>query len=125
MTQTSPQDEFAVEWFVSREGVERGPLALFVLRQHASDGALRPTDLVWRRGEAPTTAAEVSGLLHAAEEVPPRAEPIPTDGNYLVRHWRGDVSLGLSYWLNTVVLGAVVAAVAHVATEAGAGGVDP
>lgn len=35
-------------------------------------------------------------------------DPAELEGNYLVRHWRGALSLPKSYWLNGVILGAIV-----------------
>lgn len=36
----------------------------------------------------------------------------PRRGNYVVRHWRGQISLGVSYWVNSVLLGNVAPLVA-------------
>lgn len=36
------------------------------------------------------------------------SDPAELEGNYLVRHWRGALSLPKSYWLNGVILGAIV-----------------
>ncbi len=36
------------------------------------------------------------------------AAPEQRRAGYIVRHWRGDLSLGISYWLNGVLLGNVV-----------------
>lgn len=35
-------------------------------------------------------------------------DPTELEGNYLLRHWRGSLSLPKSYWLNGVLAGAVV-----------------
>lgn len=37
-------------------------------------------------------------------------EAAPSTGNYFARHWRGELSLGVSYWLNGLVLGNVLVA---------------
>lgn len=46
--------------------------------------------------------------------IPLRLQP---EGNYIVRHWRGELSLGQSFWVNTVVInmlcGAAFALLAH------------
>lgn len=36
----------------------------------------------------------------------------PENGNYLVRHWRGQLSLPVSYWLNSVLLALVLSLIA-------------
>jgi hypothetical protein len=43
-------------------------------------------------------------------------------GSYVARHWRGDLSLGISYWINCVLLGGMFGVVAHVVFEILAGG---
>jgi hypothetical protein len=47
--------------------------------------------------------------LYATTATPgkPQAAQAPA-GNYVVRHWRGDLSLGLSYWVNLVLLTAAI-----------------
>jgi hypothetical protein len=37
-----------------------------------------------------------------------RCRPMRTSNNYLVRHWRGELGLGVSYWVNSVLLIAAV-----------------
>jgi hypothetical protein len=37
-----------------------------------------------------------------------RCRPTPTSNNYLVRHWRGELGLGVSYWVNSLLLMASV-----------------
>ena len=34
-----------------------------------------------------------------------RYRPAAARGNYVTRHWRGQLSLGVSYWVNSVVIG--------------------
>jgi hypothetical protein len=38
----------------------------------------------------------------------PQCRPTPTSNNYLVRHWRGELGLGVSYWVNSLLLMASV-----------------
>ncbi|GKQ56086.1 RDD family protein [Bradyrhizobium sp. Ce-3] len=49
--------------------------------------------------------------------------PLPRRANYLVRHWRGELSLPVSYWVNGTVLGAglgvVIGVLGHVLNERG------
>ena len=79
----------------------------------------------------PMTLAELDGRVPPRREQPPRRSSFapapppalaaartpewtpagraaPGDGNYLLRHWRGDLPLGLSYWVNTVLVGALL-----------------
>ncbi len=39
----------------------------------------------------------------------------PTQANYFVRHWRGELALPISYWVNGVVIG-ILLAVLSIAT---------
>ncbi|WP_167529033.1 RDD family protein [Bradyrhizobium macuxiense] len=49
--------------------------------------------------------------------------PLPRRANYLVRHWRGELSLPVSYWVNGTALGAglgvAIAVVGHLLNERG------
>lgn len=47
--------------------------------------------------------------MTSPESGDPAAAPMwpSTEGNYLVRHWRGELPLGVSFWINGLVLGTV------------------
>ena len=45
----------------------------------------------------------------ADDAIPTQPPSTPQRSSYLVRHWRGDLSLARSYWLNTALLGFVLA----------------
>lgn len=48
------------------------------------------------------------------------SEPLPSpplSSNYFVRHWRGECSLGISYWLNGSVLAGIVPAILTAAVD--------
>lgn len=46
-------------------------------------------------------------LMGAASVSEPPSAPV-LSSNYFVRHWRGELSLGITYWLNGVVLAGIV-----------------
>jgi hypothetical protein len=125
------------EWFVGRNGRRVGPHRLETLRAGAAKGKLRPDDLVWHEGmanwsradtvadlidafpksaAAPTTAVAKDEHLTGAA---PGAQPErASTSNYILRHWRGALSLPVSYWINYFFVG-VVCAIAVSALSAG------
>lgn len=113
----------STQWFVGRKGRRLGSYRFAALQQLAERGKLRPNDLVWTEGMAGWQRADaIEGLLLpttaeslpiAVREVatrtvvrakPARAALVPTArsvrASYLLRHWRGDLSLPVSYWVN-------------------------
>ena len=64
------------EWFVTRDGAERGPLSSRKLRSLAGSGDLNPDDLVRRSDrDRPVRAGSVAGLFDGSENGPP---PLPS-----------------------------------------------
>jgi len=95
------------------------------LRQRIANGVVDPDTRVWRPGMADwTPAKDVPGLfippLKAsstldANSPPPQSPPVLKSGgqsSYILRHWRGELGLGISYWVNcilgTMILGIAV-----------------
>jgi len=63
------------QWFVIRDGQERGPFDDATLKQLASSGKLRPQDQIRRSdSSAPYVAKDIKGLFANTKEAPP---PIP------------------------------------------------
>ena len=93
-------------WYIGRNGERLGPFDEPTLRAMAAHGEIGPQDLVWRAGEADwREAASVPGLLAARTPSGPPDADLPTTttgtaGNYFTRHWRGELSLPISYWVN-------------------------
>jgi hypothetical protein len=112
------------EWFVTREGRRLGPYTFATVRELAARGKLRPDDSLWTEGLPPggrradaiveiwmhariepqPAAQEVQGPAPAQNTAAPLPEAPAEDANYLVRHWRGALSLPVSYWVNGVLL---------------------
>jgi hypothetical protein len=42
---------------------------------------------------------------------PPSQVATPARANYLIRHWRGELALGVSYWINTVIVNLLLAVI--------------
>jgi hypothetical protein len=115
-------------WFIGREGKQLGPYRYDSVRLVATNGKLRPDDLLWTDGMPDWTRADaipdLAPFLHKeapspAASMPPSAAPPPAEAqsapaegekkqaakaNYLVRHWRGEFSLPHSYWVNSVLV---------------------
>jgi hypothetical protein len=72
-------------------------------------------------------AADALGVAQPSAAAPPPAvvlpPPLPRPANYFVRHWRGELSLPVSYWVNGTALGAglgvAIAVVGHLLYERG------
>ena len=118
----------SMRWHLAREGKSYGPYDLSVLVEAVRKTILGKSDLVWRSGwDSWQPAHSVPGLfappdLGTLESLFPgsmQAAPTgvsnggaPDDGkierrkqkianpNYFVRHWRGELSLPVSYWIN-------------------------
>lgn len=117
-------------WYIGHEGASRGPFEEARIREMIAAGELGPSDLVWRPGASGwMEAGQVEGLFRpppleegaaapapeqAAEASPWQAVGGPAEPsapaaaeprrNYLRRHWDGDLSLGISYWVNGVLV---------------------
>jgi hypothetical protein len=99
------------------------------LRRRIARGLVDPATLVWRPGMPRwQPAGDVPGLFSPPPVVPsiaaddPAAPRSPQAGarrlRYIVRHWRGDLSLGISYWINGVLLSTIVAVPAVIMASA-------
>ncbi|CAA9376954.1 MAG: hypothetical protein AVDCRST_MAG64-359 [uncultured Phycisphaerae bacterium] len=71
----------AGQWFYTSNGGQAGPVDTADLRRLVGEGALRPTDLVWREGLAEwMPASQVPGLFGAAEGEAAAAD-VSTEGS--------------------------------------------
>ena len=113
-----------MEWYVARKKKTEGPYSDFQFHRLAQEGAITPADLVWYTGRQEfIPACEVRNLFATASPARPlpvwlsdyieSAEPIlsgdsqilsPRKTSYLRRHWRGDLSLELTFWVNGAIL---------------------
>ena len=121
-------------WYVLRDNAQCGPYCFATLLQAAKLDIIARTDLIWRPGwgswhEAGTVpglfaaafallaeAPQPSAIPDAAIRRPDGATDGPCEGdeqvcpgrNYFTRHWRGALSLPVSYWLNNLLAMALV-----------------
>jgi len=124
-------------------GRQLGPITSARLGDLVRQGHVKPKDLVWTVGYGDWMAAErVPGLFPDLAPASPSAPPETEDRfpraansneqsksattrvpgilrrNYFVRHWRGELSLPVSYWVNGFLGNAlVVAFVAFIRTS--------
>jgi len=113
-------------YFIGRDQKQHGPYPFYVLLEAARRDVIKKADLIWRPGwDEWRPAADVDGLFppSAFDGLATHAQPSPAGidqseaaspnektavgpqvaqgkRNYFVRHWRGDLSLPVSYWLN-------------------------
>jgi hypothetical protein len=90
------------QWFVFVRGQELGPFhlnqLLELLGKLPPDALLRCGDGSWMRpGELPANAPGSASTVNQASK--PTADH---KRNYFVRHWRGELSLPVSYWINGI-----------------------
>jgi hypothetical protein len=127
---SSAAENNRTDWYILRGREQSGPHPLSLVRDAARGGSLSKYDLVWKPGwDDWRDAGSVDGLFDPHEialEMPsggappipadaPSASPEPvlapppvpskppqTNANYLVRHWRGELSLPMAYWVNGI-----------------------
>lgn len=134
--------EDPIDWYILRDRQQSGPYTRAFVRDAARGGGLARHDLVWRPGWAEwRDAGTVDGIFDApadgppvpanarssspppviapqpASAPPPSAGPAPARSNYLVRHWRGELSLPMAFWLNGLVIGGLAAGLLGAATH--------
>jgi hypothetical protein len=114
-------EEKTNEWHFHTAAMgQTGPVRLADLQSLVRNGQVGPSDLVWTSTmtawmpasqvlelfAAPSAAPGAVPAVSAASVTPASlAPPIPpAGGNYLVRHWRGDLPLGISFWVNGFLL---------------------
>jgi hypothetical protein len=119
-------------WYYTANGEQAGPVTLEALQQMARDGRLQQSDFVWTShmaGWEPASSVDELWTQPAARppSLPPRvaatevwSQPASASsatsaidapsvrtrstGNWIARHWRGDFSLPISYWVVGVLL---------------------
>jgi len=86
-------------------------IPLLIAALFAADSIIRRRDAFYDRF-AGTRVLRLDGKNAAVAMAAVAAPPLPPQAarsrNYLVRHWRGELSLPVSYWLNGTVSGLVV-----------------
>jgi hypothetical protein len=106
-------------WYLLHNNKQHGPYPFSVLLEGANKGRLTQSDRVWRQGwQTWQEASTVPGLfipLPATNRTNGAVERADqAHRNYFVRHWRGDLSLAVSFWINGFLVNAVLLAVALV-----------
>ena len=118
-------------WYYTDNGEQAGPITFEALQQMARDGRLQPGDFVWTSrmaGWEPASSVDELWPQPGARppSLPPRiaaTQPSPqpssaapgsavntpsvraaSTGNFIERHWRGELSLPISYWVVGVLL---------------------
>jgi uncharacterized protein DUF4339 len=88
-------------WYIAKDGRKtQGPFTEDQIRQLIKSGEVKDNTLVWHEGLSD---------LHRAEEMPefvfPETDRSDSSSNcYFAQHWRGELSLAQSYWVNTFFL---------------------
>jgi len=89
-----------MEWHYASKGKKNGPVPAGYIRELIATGKLVSSDLVWRDGLPnwiPAAEAFSDFPIGQSEGHPAQKNE---KGNYFRRHWRGELSLGVSYWAN-------------------------
>jgi hypothetical protein len=133
--------EAATAIYYTTGGARRDPVSYAEFVSLAKDGRIGPDDLVWYEGIIDWVPArqimlnvsvgDSPSLLDNAALPEPRSAPLkqpllkaPLKTNYFIRHWRGELSLPVSYWVNSV-LGTSLIVLAFFGVAALLDGEDP
>jgi len=73
----------------------------------------------WQRRQAANPPSSQIAQLNPGASEPP---PLPKRSNYLVRHWRGELPLPVSYWVNGILGGVLVAILSGAVSASDAAG---
>ncbi len=101
-----------MNWFVWQDGKRVGPLTDAELQALVESGEITARHAVCRQGSTTWTplglVTEPARRREAGSHIP---DSSPAGHSYFLRHWRGDLSLPVSYWVNgsitSMLLGAV------------------
>ena len=105
------------EWHWLQGKEQSGPHPLSKVLEAVAQGIVNRTSYVWRQGwpewkpagsvpelfTQAAVSADQAQTVTALHETTAAQRPKPT-GNYFTRHWRGDLSLPISFWVNGVLL---------------------
>ncbi|TLY76799.1 MAG: DUF4339 domain-containing protein, partial [Gammaproteobacteria bacterium] len=123
----------STRWFVIRNSQRLGPYRFHVLQLLAERNKLQPDDLICTEGMTDWKRANgLQGLFPSPGRVEPILAPcagqtplppaninsapaiirsavasVANRSKYVLQHWRGDLSLPLSCWINLVLIGGV------------------
>jgi hypothetical protein len=125
-----------MNWFVWKDGARLGPYSTAELQALVRDGQIAPVHVACQEGSrvwkplaliaefaVPSTADLRHVSLPQGDNVPgvpalappgdaprrnPPTRPTRTNSNYLVRHWRGELPLATSYWVNGILVSGTV-----------------
>ncbi|HUK02044.1 MAG TPA: GYF domain-containing protein [Steroidobacteraceae bacterium] len=109
------------QWFIGRAEERYGPYRREVLKLLAEHGKLAREDLLWTQGMSEWARAdsipEFAPLFGEGAAAPPDA--LIESGNYFIRHWRGQLSLPISYWINGALLTVALLAAIGIVRQSG------
>lgn len=99
------------QWYAKTGEQVHGPLAFDELVDMAESGQLSPEDRVWWQSPANwRPAKELAGLSGILLGRIVRAAPPAPAGSWVGRHWRGELPLAASYWVNGLLVNFVFTA---------------
>lgn len=104
-----------MEIFVLHGDAQSGPFSVAELQAKISEGNIRKTDYAWFAGL--DEWQPVSTILDRFAAGAGVANPPPVPGwrrtNYITRHWRGDLPLGVAYWVSGCVVTLAITFATH------------
>jgi hypothetical protein len=99
-----------MEIFVVRGDEQLGPFSVAELQAKISEGTVRPTDYAWFVGL--DDWQPVSAILQRFADESGVIKPPPFRSwrrtNYIARHWRGELPLGVAYWVSGCLVTIVI-----------------
>jgi hypothetical protein len=99
-------------YLLYKNSYQSGPFAFEEIQKMMESGLITADDLIWSEGmkewdrcgtvlEQVIEKTEMLNNLEGIRQVTPKI-------HYIIRHWRGDLSLGISYWFNTAFLTVII-----------------
>jgi hypothetical protein len=99
-----------MEIFVVRGDEQSGPFSVAELQAKISEGIVRPTDYAWFVGldDWQPVSTILDRFAPGPGAIKPPAFPSRRRTNYIARHWRGDLPLGVAYWVSGCLVTLVI-----------------
>lgn len=105
------------EYFLFKNSYTSGPFTIEKIKEMAQENVINDNDLIWCEGMKDWEKYADRFNRHLKKDdnsnnnknnQPTQIIQDPPKFNYFLRHWRGDISLGWTYWINVVLVSIVL-----------------
>jgi GYF domain 2 len=104
-----------MEIFVAHRNEQLGPFSVAELQAKISEGTVRSTDYAWFVGldDWQPVSTILERVAAGSGVIKPPPFPSRRRTNYIARHWRGDLPLGVAYWVSGCLVTLVITFATH------------